>query len=777
MKQVELLAPVGKFENALAAIENGADAIFVGGKAFNARQYADNFDTEELKKIVDYCRLRNVKTHITVNVLVKQDELMPLIDYLKELTTIGVDAIIVQDFGVARIVKTYFPKLEMHASTQMTAHSLEDVKFLEQCGFSRIVLARELSLKDIAYIRKHTKLELETFIHGALCYAYSGQCLLSSTIGGRSGNRGRCAQPCRMTYSLHKDDEVLLKDVHVLSPKDMSTLEILPELVACGIDSFKIEGRMKSPEYVAAVTRIYRKYIQQAIQEPSNYRIDPKDFEDLQSIFNRGGFTTGYYQQKANKEMLTEKTPKHIGLRIGYVKTYNPKKKLVSIYTDYALHPGDGLEIWNKKKHTGVGISKDYAPKTCITLHIEDWVDEGSPVYLSKNHTLLKNLKKTYSKPLRKRPIRLTIKGTIDKAIEMEVMWDNEKIKVYGEKVQQATQKPMTKEDVEKQMVKFGNTPFEVVESTIEWDEQGYMPNSQLNALRREAAALLEQTILSVDNQEIIAYTPPVLDLPSQKPVYTAHVRTQEQLETCLAAYPIESIYWEWQYNNEKAKEVLDACEKKGKKCYLVLPHIIKDTLWEKYKKDLLTWKQTPLAGFVIRTYGSYEVLKNMQKEIIVDFTLNTMNNEAIRHWLDKKATRVTPSLELTKEEYDKLQGPLETIVYGHIPVMTTEQCVLGNFGYCLKNKSDHRGYALKDRKEVKWPILTDCKGCKMQILTDKPLLLSDKNKNSLQSTQAYRMVFTYERQETMEKVFDYLFENKPYKNPTYPNFSQKPVE
>ncbi|MFQ9698374.1 MAG: peptidase U32 family protein, partial [Zhenhengia sp.] len=281
VRQVELLAPVGKFENALAAIENGANAIFVGGKVFNARQFADNFEEDELEKIVDYCKLRGVKTHITVNTLIKDQEIEELMAYLQKLARLKVDAIIVQDLGVAYLIKTYFPEIELHASTQMSAHSIEDVMFLKSCGFKRVVLAREMQLEEIRAIKEAVDIEIETFIHGALCYSYSGQCLFSSQIGGRSGNRGRCAQPCRMGYALLRGEEEIVKSAYLLSPKDLCTLSFLPELIKCGIDSFKMEGRMKSPEYVASVTKVYRKYIDLALKDPKNYKVEQEDMEML----------------------------------------------------------------------------------------------------------------------------------------------------------------------------------------------------------------------------------------------------------------------------------------------------------------------------------------------------------------------------------------------------------------------------------------------------------------------------------------------------------------
>ncbi len=360
MKTVELLAPVGKIENAYAAIENGADALFVGGKLFNARQYADNFADDELESIVKYSKLRGIKIYVTVNILIKQSEIERLFHYLNYLSDLGIDAVISQDLAVVSLVKNYFPHLTLHASTQMTAHSLEDVLLLKSIGFKRVVLARELHLNEISAITKTCGVEIETFVHGALCFSYSGQCLMSSLIGGRSGNRGRCAQPCRMKYTLLEADHPIQDKSYLLSLKDMCTIEFLPKLIDAGIHSFKIEGRMKSPEYVASVVSVYRKYLDLA-KSGSEYEVDPKDVEELKKIFNRGGFSKGYYFEHSGKHMITADSPKHIGVRAGTVTHFSPKNHRATILLEEDLNPGDGIEVIRKGRESiGAGISKPY---------------------------------------------------------------------------------------------------------------------------------------------------------------------------------------------------------------------------------------------------------------------------------------------------------------------------------------------------------------------------------------------------------------------------------
>lgn len=763
VKQVELLAPVGKFENALAAIENGANAIFVGGKVFNARQFADNFDEDELEKIVAYCKLRDVKTHITVNTLIKDQELEELMTYLEKLARLKVDAVIVQDFGVAYLIKTYFPEIELHASTQMSAHSIEDVLFLKKFGFKRVVLAREMQLEEIKTIKENVDIEIETFIHGALCYSYSGQCLFSSQIGGRSGNRGRCAQPCRMTYSLLKDEEEVVKSTYLLSPKDLCTLNFLPELIACGIDSFKMEGRMKSPEYVASVTKVYRKYVDLALKDPKNYKVEQEDLDTLQSIFNRGGFSEGYYFKKADLDMMTEKTPKNIGLRIGHIVKYDKKTKMATIYTDKTLNPGDGLEIWNKKKHTGTGISKVYPAGQTFTVRVEDWVDDKSPVYLSKNNTLLKTLKKTYEKAQRKVQVTGEVVGQIGEPVTFTLNYGPYTVTAEGDILETAQNAPLTKAIAFEKLSKLGNTSFEMTQLKGQWDETAYMTVGKLNQLRREVVEKLEALICeqAVDK----AYQPyeKTQNTPYEGPTdYIAQVQNLAQLQTCLNYPEVKTIYWEWQYNNKALEEALALCQAEGKPFYIVLPAITKEKTLKRIAQCISSWEEMSITGYVIRTLGVYELLEASVKEKITDYNLNVMNNEAIHHWLIQKASRITTSVELAQDELKVLNGPLETIIYGKLPVMTTEQCVLEHHKLCQKQKTP-QAYSLYDRKGAKWPIATDCVACKMQILMHEPLLIEPKFLADAK-IMAYRMIFTDEQKEQVEEVLSYLIRQAPIK-------------
>ena len=339
---IELLSPVGDFECLKAAVQNGADAVYFGASSFSARAFAANFDDEALEKAITYAKVRGVKTNLTLNTLIKNNEMSDAIKLAKKAYKYGIDAIIVQDLGLARYLIKNFPGLAVHGSTQMSVHNLEGVLELQNMGFSRVVLSRELSLQEIEYICKNSNIEIEVFVHGALCVSYSGQCLFSSMIGGRSGNRGKCAQPCRLPYELLKSDASNLSTSHgettidkgyLLSPRDLCGLEFLPQLVKAGVSCLKIEGRMKTPEYVATVTRIYRKYLDLAISGNS-FDIHENDKKDLLQVFNRGGFSSGHLTTEPNKNLVYKNKSNNMGIYLGTIANFNNNKGHISFTTD-----------------------------------------------------------------------------------------------------------------------------------------------------------------------------------------------------------------------------------------------------------------------------------------------------------------------------------------------------------------------------------------------------------------------------------------------------------
>lgn len=750
MKKAELLAPVGKMENAIAAIENGADALFVGGKGFNARQAADNFTEDELEEIVAYATLRGVKVYVTVNILIKNQELGQLFEYLQYLVKVGVHAIIIQDLGIARIVNRYFPSLRMHASTQISAHSIEDVLFLKELGFKRVVLAREMQLKEIKEIIKNCDIEIETFVHGALCYSYSGQCLMSSLIGGRSGNRGRCAQTCRMRYTLKEDGKILNKDEYLISLKDICSIEFIPDLLDVGIHSFKIEGRMKSPEYVASVVGTYRKYVDLA-QKGGDYQVDEADLNVLKGIFNRGGFSKGYYFDKGSRKMLTPMSPRHMGVKIGEVIRFSAKTGQATIQLTGTLHPGDGLEVIREgKESVGTGITKMCEAGSRITCQFDKFVEAGSSVYLTKNHQLLKQMRQTYVKPVRKLPIAVTITGVIGKPVKIKLEAQGKTVTYEGGLLEVASQNPITKEQAQKQLTKLGSTSFVAKQVDIEWPDGAYMGISQLNEIRREAVSLLEAALLEKKGLHVEAYEEASLEETQKGQKWAVWVTRLEQLESVLMYPEVEVIYWDWQYDNETAMMAYGLTHQAGKAFYLALPQIMKDQTYIIYKSALEQWKNTSLRGFLVRNIGQYRRLRAFGKQIVVDYNMNVTNNETLALWQEQGATRTTVSVELSPNEVIALKGNIEKIVYGYLPVMTTSQCVLRGTSSCQKGKKEKHYFEMEDRKQVPWRIQTDCKVCMMQVMSYEPLALKP---NEWPQNAMLRIMLTTETKGQTEEI------------------------
>ncbi len=343
---VELLSPAGDFDCVRAAVQNGADAIYVGASSFSARNNAQNFDLGELKEVINYAHIRNVKVHLALNTLIKNNEFAEAMSIAEKAYEFGIDAIIVQDLGLLSALVNTFPKLPIHASTQMTIHNLNGVRVAERFGAQRAVLSRELSIPEIEYICRNSNIEIETFIHGALCISYSGQCLFSSMVGSRSANRGKCAQPCRLPYQLLQDNKVI-DNGYLLSPRDLCGLDLLPALIKAGVKSFKIEGRLKSPEYVATVTRIYRKYID-LYYSSRPYEIDLKDRKDLLQVFNRGSFSIGHFDKEPNLNLVYKEKQNNMGIYVGNVSNYNPKKGHVTLNLNDSLALGDSITFENE---------------------------------------------------------------------------------------------------------------------------------------------------------------------------------------------------------------------------------------------------------------------------------------------------------------------------------------------------------------------------------------------------------------------------------------------
>lgn len=765
-RKPELLAPAGSMESLKAAVNNGCDAVYLGGKSFSARQSAGNFSLEELEEACDYCHLRGVKVYVTVNTLYKEKEMADFLAFVGKLYVMGVDALILQDIGAAKAVKEQYPDFMLHASTQMTANSLADVKCWEEMGFSKIVLSRELSVDEIQEVVENAEAEIETFIHGALCVSYSGQCIMSSMLGGRSGNRGRCAQTCRLPYTLYKGSNKMAEG-YLLSPKDVQTVTILPQLIEAGIASLKIEGRMKNPEYVAGVTGIYRKYIDLYFENPEGYGVATEDIKALTQLFNRGGFTEGYYTSTAGADMMSIERPKTWGLKIGIVDDYIPKYNRLTIRTREALVPGDGIEVWTSRgPHVGTYLSKSSKAGEVIAISMEGDIQKNDVVYRTYGKSLTDALNKTWEKDSRKLPIYGMLRVKLGQPISLQLNdVGGSSVFVTGEIVKKAENQPILPMKLRQQTEKMGATPFVFENLDIDVDRDIYVSISEVNQLRRDAAEALEAAIIKRTKNNAGL---PVKPEEKQAKPFELHkkvhalVAEMSQLEGVLPIKGIEAIYFELNGKNERYFDAaIGYCKDKGIKLYAALPKITRQWKLAKDAEMIDRILEKDLDGFLIRSAGQLAQVKNSGKKIVVDYTLNVMNEEGVNFWKSQGADEVCLSVESNLEEINQYgDKDCQMVVYGYLPLMKTQQCPIGNFVggkegklYCSECNSGEL-YFLKDRKDMKFPLDTDCEACVCTILNSKPMFTLKFYNEILESvTGTVRLDFTKEGGARTNKV------------------------
>ena len=735
---MELLAPAGTMENFMAALESGADAIYLGGKVFNARAHAANFGIDELREAVRLAHILDVSVYVTVNILIGDTELKDLEQYIKDLDSIGVDAIIVQDLAVAEIAKRVAPNIHLHGSTQMTAATLDAVRFYESLGFTRVVLARELSLKEIQHICKHCKAEIEVFVHGALCVCYSGQCLMSSFIGGRSGNRGACAQPCRLPYELldSKGASVLPKhEAYLLSPKDLNYSEHMNELVAAGVTSFKVEGRMKKVSYVRQVIGTYREILDEA-------SIHENQRKALASGFNRG-FSTAYLEDTVGRQMMTVVAPNHQGKPIG--ESYTKKGEVYLSLTE-PIEQGSLVKIlqsngsvtyytvddeWTCVSDTlykgrpaeGLAVGQLYlasTPKNAKSRGLQDFTRKyDMSVYLSVGS----NGETNYTE----------LTAILDSGLSVTVT--NEYVPAIANKV------PTSLEKVTEQLSRLGNTLFRL--SYVDIPDGSYMwPASVLNALRRDAVTALETALIThhVESWQALQVTGDVdYDFKAQQelsydtcPMISARVDEIEGVKAAISGGAQKIIFGgdrlsRTPYALSIYDEVVRLCAQSDVICTFATPRVVKDDEVEAYKHTLEAIVQAHPDSISIHVPQALLWLRELgyTGAIEADTGLNIFNTPTLHFWEQLHISCVNPSQELTLKQITELAKhshvPIETMIHGYTEMMISEYCAIASFVGtgskvncpmpCVKES-----YSLKDRKGEIFPIRTD-PYCRMHIM------------------------------------------------------------
>ena len=791
--RVEILAPAGSMECLKAAIAAGADAIYTGGALFGARAYAHNLTEEELLEAIDYVHLHGRRLYLTVNTLIKDREMeKQMYDYLLPYYRQGLDAVIVQDIGLFRFIRKHFPDLPIHASTQMTLTGVDGAKFLEKEGAQRIVTSRELSMAEVKKIADETELEIESFVHGALCYCYSGQCLFSSFIGGRSGNRGQCAQPCRLLYRTPEAK----RPQYLLSLKDICTLELIPEMIESGIYSFKIEGRMKKPEYAAAVAFQYRKYADlylkyyeecPAEEDPAayamkKYRVREEDRQMLLDLYNRGGFHTGYYHTQNGREMISLNRPNHAG--VPAVKVLAKKGRNVTAKALTDLYPQDIIELPMRK---GREKADNYTCKDAVRkgMNVQIPVFADTPfkrdeIWMrTRNSTLIDTLREEFVNGKIKERICGTFRLYPQEKATLTVKCRDAEITVAGEKAQEALSQPMSRERIEKQLRKTGNTEFEFSFLKAEIGEKVFLPMQSLNELRREALETLEKVICEKYRRsgEVKDPEEDKTELSMEEEIlsgWTASVRTAEQMEVILEEEAIGRIYvdctmfpriWE----KDSYVEWITKVHATGKEIYLVMPYIFRERTRKQYEAAYNRIFGAGWDGILIANYESFAFLKEhgYTGRIMTDYNLYEFNQESRKFWKEKGVFEFTAPVELTERELQDLRvKDGEVIVYGYFPMMISAGCIQKTTRGCLKKSGQT---TITDRYRNPFVVKNECDYCYNILYNYVPLYLGDRMEEVYQiGPGRIRLMFTTERQQEVRQILSAYFEGKELPEGTY---------
>lgn len=753
---IDLLSPVGDFESLKAAVQNGADSVYFGANLFSARAFAHNFDLEELQKAILYAKLRGVKTNLTLNTLIKDNEFEDAINLASKAYEFGIDAIIVQDLGLAKKLIKMFPDLPIHGSTQMTVHNLNGALELQELGFKRVVLSRELSADEIEYITKNSDIEIECFAHGALCISYSGQCLFSSMLGGRSGNRGKCAGPCRLPYELLENDKKI-DSGYLLSTRDLCSLDFIPFFIKAGVACLKIEGRMKSHEYVATVTRIYRKYIDLALSD-KDYVVEKQDRKELMQVFNRGMSSTGHLDNLENKNLVFKDKPNNMGLFLGIVSKFNKNKGYITLKLKETICVGDTISLQNETGSYTVSelmvdnknITETKIGQTVTIGRMKGNISAGDKIYKMSSKELSTRAKESYKKENRKIPLNCEI--TIKKSEPVSInITSNSNIYPYKNLSisctldvipEEAKNRPLDEETVINQISKTASTPYEFQNIKVDLDNNAFLPKlSTLNELRRTALENVENFAASAIHRNMPKEVSMSLSeqkneelLDEMRAFKTASTKPNNYKITVLLNLlnldfdyskleNIDDVYIPLKYfTNRKYDNILKTISQKFD-TYVYMPTIVKSN----YKNLLyanieMAIQKYQIKGFVISNICNVKLLHDLFEDldqnfkIVTNYTFNVFNSQTVLELKKLGVSRFTLSPELDKPTIDALGNfgylQKELIVYGKTPVLNMNYCLLGGSNRCYPDckarcTSDNR-YYLKDRLNMKFPILPD---------------------------------------------------------------------
>lgn len=725
-KKTELLAPAGNYEAFLGAVNAGADAVYLGGERFGARAYADNFDTEQILRALHVAHFYGKKIYLTVNTLLKERELAELSSYLAPFYEAGLDGVIVQDFGVFRHIREQFPQLPLHVSTQMTVTGARGAAFLKEQGACRIVPARELSLDEILTI-KETGVEVECFIHGAMCYCYSGQCLFSSILGGRSGNRGRCAQPCRLPYDMMEEDKRVSASKYPLSLKDMCTLEYLPRLLSAGIDSFKIEGRMKRPEYAAGVTAIYRKYMDLYDKEgAAGYRVDPADMDRLRRLYIRSEIQTGYYERHNGKEMITLTSPGYSGsdeaLLTQIRETYLREPDKMPVHMRAYVKVGEPLRLC---------VASEENPNVFAEI-------SGETVQQAKNAPLTEE----------------TVRKQIGRTGESLVSAASVEVSLEGEGFVPV-----------RDLNELRREAVEAFERTVAGEKGGDQPGQSKNDGDMEEKAA--ESVCGNRKRETALADKAARE--SQEPAEDCLVSTLEQLQAVAEWERCRRIYVESDLFLREDEAIWQTVAEAGADCYLALPYVLRerDGAFLSRLSDGIAGAGARISGLLLRNLEELAMVRERPElyggcHLVLDAGLYCFNSEAAG-FMAEFAGEITLPYELNgKEQMHLVQAaaawdlPAALIVYSRIPMMVTANCLGKTAGLCRDTGDTSRQFFLKDRQGAIFPVVINCDHCYNVLYNSVPYSLHGaKKERDRIGAAAFRYDFTVESGEQCRQILE----------------------
>lgn len=786
----EVLAPAGSMDALRAAVQAGADAVYLGGSQFGARAYADNFTEASLIEAIEYAHIYGVKVYLTVNTLFRNEELLQLYDYLAPFYEAGLDAVIVQDFGAMKKIAEWFPKLPIHASTQMTVTTPYAYELLQRYGVTRVVPARELSMEEIAALKQGGHVpEVEVFVQGALCYCYSGQCLMSSFLGGRSGNRGRCAQPCRLPYEVSSLDgeTIRTKGSYLLSPKDLCGLEAVPDLIEAGVDSFKIEGRMKKPEYVAATTRGYRKIVDACMNGTYSKKLVESVRKEMAEIFNRGGFTNGYYNKNNGEDMMSVNTPGHCGVAVG--KVMDVQKNQAKISLIQSVHAGDILVIGNGDRAMTLTCNKEEKQGNTIMLNVPKSKErlQGRMVMRMLHYPLMQELQRYITE---ERIIgiggRMTLRAGELASLTVSCEERDVMVTVEGDPVEKASAKPIAQETVKDKITQTGGTRYRFDDFVIEMEDDVFYPMKALKELRRLAIGRLEEEIQNKSRRSFERLTKEQIEMQLRMSKQRAamsgknnidrkrdaqqSVTTTSSSKNILVVSSMEQLRIALQYQNAFSRIYVDmqymsyndilSLIEQGNSFYYMLPPV-----WR--SRSLAEWRKLPIDrmhGIVIRNIDELAWLKSIgyTGHIVMDYSVYAMNVIAEQFlWEQFPDAILTLPVELNQKQLERLTlSNTELEVYGYQQLMVSAQCVRNTTTGC--NRKNDRLYLI-DRMGKHFYVASICKYCYNLIYNSVPTVLYDILSPGLQSDCNLRLHFTRETEEEMREVIERFLEGRPY--------------